>query len=326
MANAEHLDLVRARKVIWNEWRARNPKILPDLSEADLNRADLFERNLSGTNLRKCDLHAADLRHANLENANLQSARLRHASLRHATLISANLTDADLYNANLYSAQLNKAKLIKANLVGADLTDADLSNADLTEAKLALARLINTDFTGAVLTGCCIYGISAWNVNLQGALQSNLVVNPLDEPTITVDNLEVAQFVYLLLNNVKIRDVINTVTSKVVLILGRFTPERKVILDALRDELRKHDLLPVLFDFDKPSSRDVHETVTTLARLARFVVADITDPKSIPQELVSIVETMPSLPVQPLLQKGHEPWGCTTTSKSIPGFSTFKSI
>jgi hypothetical protein len=57
---------------------------------------------------------------------------------------------------------------------------------------------------------------------------------------------------YLLLHNQKIRDVIDTITSKVVLILGRFTPERKEVLDASRDELRKRDYLPVLFDFDKP--------------------------------------------------------------------------
>jgi len=82
--------------------------------------------------------------------------------------------------------------------------------------------------------------------------------------------------------------------------------------------LRKHDLLPVLFDFDKPGSRDIQETVTPLARLARFVVADITEPKSIPQELISIVETMPSLPVQPLLQKGHEPWGMYDHIKKYP--------
>jgi len=55
-----------------------------------------------------------------------------------------------------------------------------------------------------------------------------------------------AQFIYLLLNNQKVRDVIDTITSKVVLILGRFTSERKVILDALKDELRRQNYTPVL--------------------------------------------------------------------------------
>ena len=37
-------------------------------------------------------------------------------------------------------------------------------------------------------------------------------------PRFTVDNIEVAQFIYLLLHNQKIRDVIDTITSKTVLI------------------------------------------------------------------------------------------------------------
>jgi hypothetical protein len=138
-------------------------------------------------------------------------------------------------------------------------------------------------------------------VQLDGAKQENLVITPPREPTITVDNLEVAQFIYLLLNNKKIREVINTITSKVVLILGRFTPDRKAILDALRKTLRTHGYLPILFDFDKPSSRDLTETISTLAHLARFVIADITDARSIPQELKTIVPNLPSVPVQPLI-------------------------
>jgi hypothetical protein len=55
----------------------------------------------------------------------------------------------------------------------------------------------------------------------------DLVITPPNESPIQVDNLEVAQFIYLLLNNEKIRDVIDTIGKKAVLILGRFTPHRK---------------------------------------------------------------------------------------------------
>jgi len=68
--------------------------------------------------------------------------------------------------------------------------------------------------------------------------------------------------------------------SKVVLILGRFSEERKPILDALREALRARRYVPILFDFSGPESRDTTETVTLLARMARFVVADLTDPGS----------------------------------------------
>ena len=45
--------------------------------------------------------------------------------------------------------------------------------------------------------------------------------------------------------------------KKAVLILGRFTPDRKAILDGLREALRSHDYVPILFDFEKPARTSV---------------------------------------------------------------------
>jgi hypothetical protein len=167
--------------------------------------------------------------------------------------------------------------------------------------------LIETNLPHADLTGCRVYGISAWDLKLEGAKQRDLVITTRDQPEITVDNLEVAQFIYLLLHNEKIRDVIDTITSKVVLILGRFTPERKAVLDALRDELRAHNYLPVLFDFPETESRDLTETVSLLARMAHFIIADLTNPSSIPKELEAIVPGL-AVPVQPLIEGSTRPF------------------
>jgi hypothetical protein len=133
-----------------------------------------------------------------------------------------------------------------------------------------------------------------------------LVITPLNEPEITVDDLEVAQFIYLLLNNDRLRKVIDTVTSKVVLILGRFTWERKAVLDALREQLRTRNYLPVLLDFPRSANQTTDETVATLAGMARFVIADLTDAKGILQELRTIVPNRPMLAVQPILLAGQD--------------------
>jgi len=109
-----------------------------------------------------------------------------------------------------------------------------------------------------------------------------------------------------MLHNDKLRSVIDTVTSKVVLILGRFSPERKQILDALRDELRKRNYVPVVFDFEQPGSRTTDETITLLARMARLVIADISDAKSVLQELRGIVPDCPTVPVQPIILASRE--------------------
>ena len=174
-------------------------------------------------------------------------------------------------------------------------------------ANLTRVRLVETNVENANLNGCRIYGISAWNLRVnQETKQSDLIITQRDEPVVTVDNLEVAQFIYLLLNNQKIRQVIDTITSKVVLILGRFTEERKRVLDAIREELRKHDYIPVLFDFVKPASKDITGTVETLARMARFIIADLTDPSRIPHELATIVPFLRTTPVLPIKVRGSE--------------------
>ncbi len=322
MANPEHLAILKQGVKVWNEWRKKNGQIVPDLSETDfaplrpkyILRTDLRNYNfekayLAKATLREADLHGASLFGAILDEADLYHSDMFHVNLRSASLWRANLSKVFGLGANFFEANLVQAKLVDAVLSGASLASANLTMADLRGADLSHVILDRTDFRDANLSNCQIYGISSWGTKLSGAIQSSLIITRSDEPTITVDNLEVAQFIYLLLNNEKIRDVINTITTKVVLILGRFTDERKKVLDAIHEELRRQNYVPVTFDFDKPATRDTQETVTTLARLARFVIADMTDPKSIPQELVSIVETMPSLPVQPLLKVGYEPWG-----------------
>jgi hypothetical protein len=230
---------------------------------------------------------------------------LREANLSEADLRGVYLNSADLRGACLQGANLSGAYLNSADLQGTDLSGANVSQAILHQANLTGAVLVGADFERADLTGCFVYGISAWNVRLKGTTQLNLVITPEHEPVITVDNLEVAQFIYLLLHHEKIREVIDTITSKAVLILGRFTLERKAVLDAIRDELRRRNYLPVVFDFDKPASKDLSGTVATLANMARFIIADLTDPRSIPQEL-SMVVPGTVVPVQPILLEGQQ--------------------
>jgi hypothetical protein len=164
------------------------------------------------------------------------------------------------------------------------------------------------DITNADLTGCYIYGVSAWNVKLSGRTrQQDLVITDLNEPEVTVDNIEVAQFVHLLLHNVKIRDVIDTVGKKGVLLLGRFTEGRIAVLERLRAKLRERGYLPIVFNFDKPETKDFTETVRLLAGLSRFVIADVSNPKSAPLELQATVPEI-MIPFLPIIEEGEKPF------------------
>jgi hypothetical protein len=65
----------------------------------------------------------------------------------------------------------------------------------------------------------------------------------------------------LLLHNEKIRDVIDTIGKKSVLLFGRFTEGRIQILERLRDKLRSLGFVQIVFNFDKPDTKDFTETV-----------------------------------------------------------------
>ena len=368
MADKKHLRIIERGPGAWNDWRRKNPQLIPSLSEAylpgeNLSRANLFKANLRearlhdadlsganlreaslgeahllGANLRDANLRGADLHGAHLSRANLNGADLGMANLSGAILMDANLSGADLSGANLYKADLIKANLIRADLIGANLRDANLREADLHGAHLSRANfngadlgranlsgtnlikadlsgadlrrtlLVETDLRGASLAESRIYGASVWDIKVDDQTkQQNLVITPSREAVITVDNIKVAQFIYLLFTNKEIRDVIDTIGRKGVLLLGRFTGGRIAVLERLREELRKRGFVPMVFNFDKPEVKDFTETVRLLAGLSHFVIADITCPRSAPLELQATVpECM--IPFVPILEKGEEPF------------------
>ena len=98
-----------------------------------------------------------------------------------------------------------------------------------------------------------------------------------------------------------------TIGKKGVLLLGRFTEGRIQILERLREKLRSLGFVPMVFNFDKPETKDFTETVWLLANLSRFVIVDITNPRSTPLELQATVSDY-MVPFVPILEQGQEPF------------------
>jgi len=229
----------------------------------------------------------------NLRKAKLHGKNLQHANFNDTILRRIDLTQSDLSYATFRRADLRRADLSRSTLIKADLTSA---------------IMIETNLERAVIDGCLVYGISAWNILLDGADQKNLIVSKQNAPEFMVDNLEVAQFIYLLINNQKLRDVIGTIGQKAVLILGRFSPpERKDVLESIADKLRLMGFLPIVFDFEKAKERDFTETIKILAGMSLFVIADITNSKSSPLELQATVPDY-KIPFVTILQSGEAPF------------------
>lgn len=285
-----------------------------NFTEANLHKAylpysSLFNVNLKGANLQEADLQEANLQEANLSGANLEKANLEKTNLEKANLEGANLTQVVLTQAILLSANFSGATIRNSILAYTIMIDTNLSSADLTNSILIGSNFTYTKIENAIFDGCNVYGISVWDLIGEPASQNNLVITNQEEPNvnpiITVDDIEVAQFIYLMLNNTKIRKILTTITGKGVLILGRFSPERKKILDAIRNKLRELDYVPMMFDFEQVESRDYTETIQILAGMSRFVIADITSPKSSPLELQATVPNF-KIPLIPIIQEDEQ--------------------
>ena len=273
-----------------------------NLSGADLSGAKLLKVDFSGANLTGANLSGVDLHGAKLCGVDLSGVDLSGFDLSEIDLSEANLTGADLSGAKLNKANLNWADLGGANLFGTEITGANLSGANLSNANLSRARLCDVNLENAKLTGATVYEISARDLRLQGTEQTNLVITPAGQPVITVDNLNVAQFLTMLIMNLEVREVVDTIASRTVLLLGLCTPRRKALLEALCSGLRQRSYTPVLFHFEGPMTPAIRQAASTMANMAKFIIAEMTDSKNVPQTLTAIVPGLPSVPVLPIGQ------------------------
>ena len=323
MAVKEHIEIFKQGSDAWNSWREQNPHIRPDLSDIDFEN-DLHSYKsmydmpeFSGYNLSDMNLNRITARNSSFTLCSFAGSELHFSDLCFSFFYDCCFDTAGLAVTKIGSAQFHECDFTNADLSYCSAEETNFSGSKFISTKLSNMSLVKTDFSNTVIDGSRVYGVSTWDLNLEGSIQSNIYIEE-HGTSITVPTIELAQFISLLVTNSKIRDVIDTITSKVVLILGRFTEARKSVLDEIKGELQERGYLPVLFDFDGPSSRDVTETVVTLASLAKFVVADISSPKSIPQELTSIVPNFPSLPVQPVIEHTQSEYGMFEHFKRYP--------
>ena len=322
MAAEEHLEILKRGKDVWNSWMKSNWKDLPKVEitlqgtkklesflympslRADLSGLDLtnfktlkgynfYKVNFSNCILKGIDFTGSEFRKAHLQNADLTSAVFDFCNLEYALLIHSNLNQSSFKRANLEGANLSDTSLFKTNF----------SNAILSGSSLMWAKIIETNFRNSDLTNTRVYGASIWNSDLENSMQSNIIISKRNEFDITVDNLEIAQFLYLIISNKKIKNIIDTLTSKIILILGNFSPERKEILDKLKVKLSQLNYIPVVFDFQKPSNKDFIEPISIIAGLSKFVIADFTNPRIVIEEVPAIARNSSTV-ILPILETG----------------------
>lgn len=154
LMNPEHYELAKKSIKEFNDWRAQNYDVKPDLSGADLRGLNLFKINFANANLAGADLRGATL----------ISVEARNADLEHA-----DLGGALLQNANFSMANMTRVNLKGANLTGAFMQDCSFVEADLSETDCTCTKFRNSNFTDATFYDCIVKGASFEGSNIDQA-------------------------------------------------------------------------------------------------------------------------------------------------------------
>lgn len=310
----DYIALLKSGSDKWNAERKSNPAIRPIMRDVnfveELGGPGFYDLpEFSGVDFSNTDMNMASLRNCTFWDCSFDDAHLTYTDLVDALFVRCTFRRTCMRVAAIGDAEFKDCTFEECDMSYCSAEDASFEGSTFLKTRMEHMSLVRTNFSDTKLDECYLYGISSWDLKLLNSVQKNLVITPDDMSTVTVDNIELAQFLYLMINNERLRDVIKTITSKVVLILGNFSPGRKAILDQIREILKLQDVIPVMFDFEKPSTRNLTETVLTLASMSKYVIADLSSPRSLPHELANIARQLPSIRFYPIIVTGEKPFG-----------------
>ena len=272
---------------VWNAWRENN--------YPTSGFTDPFWYDCPGSDgVQVKGNNQLDFSDMNLSGILIHSAFAEGLNLQRATFDGTTFEEGDFSRADFRGATFLNTKFNKTILTGANFDGATFINCNLNRV-----NLVGASFQVKEITETVVYGISAWDlVTSEESKQSKLVIEKTydlysdfikqGELPLMVEDIELAQFIYYLSNHKKLRDTLNILNDKGVLLLGRFKDGGLERLYSIRDWLHRKGYMAMIFDFDRPDNLSKIETVVTMAGLSKFIIADLSG-SSVGHELASIV-------------------------------------
>lgn len=173
------------------------------------------------------------------------------------------------------------------------------------------ASLIKSTFKECTLECLDIYGANIWDIDIdENTTQKDIRIpyrqfKGKDSEILSIDDIQVGNIIYLLLDNSNYTRLLNQSKKKSVLLLGRFGDPLKEHLNELTKEVRNNGFSPIVFDFQAPNTLDLIEAIVLLSLLSKFIIVDLTEARSVPAELHAILSTL-TIPVVPIIKRHSE--------------------
>lgn len=235
-------------------------------------------------------------------------------------------------NAEFKSVSFNKCSIRGSNFLYATMEDTKFVTCSITNNSFVFAKFhsesefvecnffgssfISSEFNNSKIIKCWMYGGNFWSIKLdENTLQKDLIISPKNEKKteidqILVDSIHVGNIISnLYLTQNRFFEFIEETSKIFILILGRFPNENfhsslPYLQNAIRD-YKQTNYSPLVFNFEKPEKRDLIEIIILLATLSKYIIVDLSDPKSAPAEIQAILGIL-AVPIIPIIHKDQE--------------------
>ena len=263
-----------ASKKTYQDW-LKSVSEIPDYNK--YIRPNWFSGFEKGNN--QYDFSGITLEGVAVFNAFAEGLTIRNSVFKDVVFEEGDFSRANFSNCHFINTRFNKTIF----------TDASFEQATFENCNLNRVNLVNANFCVKAIEETVVYGISAWDLHTcNSSKQSKLVIEKTysfysdiiaeGRIPLMVDDIELAQFIYYLTNHKRLRETINVMNSRSVLLLGRFNNGGLERLYKLREWLLKQNYLPMIFDFERPDSMDLVEVIVTMGGLCKFIIADLSGP------------------------------------------------
>jgi uncharacterized protein YjbI with pentapeptide repeats len=233
---------------LWNAWRERNPGSVNFAKPHWYDCPAMGGQQVKGTN-------RLNFSGMNLSGVFIGGAFAEGLTLRGSVFENAHFEEGDFSRANFGGATFRNTKFNKTILTGANFDGASFVNCNLNRV-----NLVGASFRVKEITETVVYGIAAWDLQTSDEMkQSKLVIERTYElysdliqqgkVPMMVDDIELAQFVYFLSKHAKMRDTLNILNDRGVLLLGRFKDGGLDRLYSMREWFQHNGYMAMIFDF-----------------------------------------------------------------------------
>lgn len=144
--NQRHFNLLCTGPDFWNNWRLKNPRIRPDLSETDIIELDLSKYDLSNTCFDRSKILMT-----NMSGCLLSSASFQNSLIEKSCFEKGQMTLTSFEGAKVIRCNFNGSKLLRTKFNSSVIRECTFDYSEISNASFGTAAIVETRFNNCTI-------------------------------------------------------------------------------------------------------------------------------------------------------------------------------